>query len=92
MTSFQQNSEQPLKEPHTCSDCAICMELLQVYLDNEADEKQIDYVKMHIDTYEKCMKCFEFEKEMRKSLKEDVEQFLAPNELLKHIKSICPDS
>lgn len=89
MTS-QKKLEQPLKQEHTCSDCAICKELLQMYLDNEADAEQINFVKMHIDTYEKCMECFEFEKEVRKCLKEDVKQFSAPSELLQHIKDICP--
>ena len=93
MTSFsQKKSGQTLKQDHTCSDCKICLELLQMYLDGEADKQQIDYVKMHINTYKKCMQCLEFEKELRKSLKEDVKQFSAPNELLKHIKRICPES
>lgn len=88
----QSKTKQSLTQEHTCSDCAICKELLQMYLDNEADTEQMEYVKMHIDTYEKCMECFELEKEVRKCLKEDIKQFSAPSELLQHIKKICPDS
>ena len=77
------------QKKHSCSDCAICMELLQIYLDGEASSEQCNFVKMHIETYKKCLKCYEFEQTLRDTLKQEDLKRRAPIDLLAYVQNIC---
>ena len=92
MSSFSENTavNTPIpQEEHSCEDCAICLELLQMYLDGEASKKQCEFVKMHIDNYKRCMECYEFANTMRDALKNKMSKKIAPEDLLSHVQSIC---
>lgn len=70
--------------------CQECLEMLEIFLDNETTPEQKEQIKAHIDSCEKCRTCYQtnsqFRKKLQGVLKEKVTK-KCPSELMTCIQN-----
>lgn len=69
-----------------CSDFARCMEILQLILDNEADESDSRYFRDHIEGCMTCFQHYEMEQHIRQLIKTQLVQHEVPMDLINQIR------
>ncbi|TAE74683.1 MAG: hypothetical protein EAZ85_04085 [Bacteroidetes bacterium] len=81
MKQFNKNNE--------CQNCECeeCLQMLELFLDNEATEQQKNQVKLHIETCEHCKYCYEVDSQLKNRLKEQISNKKCPSEIIKCIQS-----
>lgn len=69
------------------SECEKFLGLLNLMLDNEADQKEEQYISDHIEECSPCLKQLELEKQLREMLKSKIAHKEVPSELVELIKT-----
>lgn len=69
------------------SECEKFLGLINLMLDNEADQKEEQYISEHIEDCSPCLKQMELEKQLREMLKSRIAHKDVPPELIENIRS-----
>lgn len=69
------------------SDCEKFLHLINLLLDNEADQQEEAYISDHIEECAPCLEQLELEKQLRQMLKTRIEHREVPTELIESIKN-----
>ncbi len=84
-----QDNTQPtsMSAKYSCQECKTFLEVLQVVLDNEANEEQIEFVNEHIDNCGYCFECYEVDKTLKQTISQKIEKINTPKDLTLLIQS-----
>ena len=66
---------------NTAQGYSKCMEIIQLILDGEAKEEDLNYFKSNIECCNKSMEHYKFEMEVRKNIKENLNEICPPENL-----------
>lgn len=69
------------------SDCEKFLHLINLMLDNEANQQEEDYISEHIEECSPCLEQLELEKQLRQMLKARIGHRRVPSELIDSIKN-----
>jgi len=69
-----------------CSNCERCLEILQLILDDEADEKQQRYFSKHIEICLPCLDHYKLDRAIKKIIQEKIEKKSVPSDLIESIR------
>lgn len=81
-----------MKKFNKNNDCKMCecedfLQILELFLDNEATPEQKQQVKNHIENCEHCKSCYEMENQLKNTLKEQANHKKCPSEIIKCIQN-----
>lgn len=69
------------------SECEKFLSLVNLMLDNEANQQEEEYISSHIEECSPCFKQLELEKQLRETLKSKIAHKEVPSELVDLIKT-----
>jgi predicted anti-sigma-YlaC factor YlaD len=72
---------------YSCDECKTFLEILQIVLDNEADDEQVAFVNEHIGNCGYCFECYEVDKTLRQTIRQKIQRISTPQELTLLIQS-----
>ena len=75
-----------------CPEKKKCLEILHLILDEEADNEQEAYFKIHMEECWSCFKNYELEKAIRNLVKIKLERISVPATLIDEIKTKISES
>ncbi len=81
MEQFTKNNECEMCE------CEECLQMLELFLDNETTLEQKNQVKFHIENCEHCKSCYEAEHQLKNTIKEQGSNKKCPSEIMKCIQN-----
>ena len=74
-------------DSNSCTEFDKCMEILQLMLDDEASEKQEEYVNEHVHKGMVCFQHYEIETEIRELIKKKCSNLPVPDGLATQIRT-----
>lgn len=76
-----------MENSSTCPEHQRCLNLLQLVLDNEANDNDRSYYLKHIEECMPCYRTYNLETEIRKILRSKLEKKAVPTDLAASIRS-----